>query len=54
MNRLARWQAALAGAIDTQDAAEHYLVGCLVSSVTLRAPLLGQDKAHFAGIGRPF
>jgi tetratricopeptide (TPR) repeat protein len=30
------------------------LVGCLVSSVTLRAPLLGQDKAHFAGNGRPF
>ena len=30
------------------------LVGCSVSSVTLRAPLPGQDKAHFAGNGRPF
>ena len=30
------------------------LVGYLINSVTLRAPLLGQDKAHSAGNGKPF
>ncbi|MGD9170572.1 MAG: hypothetical protein PVI97_11015, partial [Candidatus Thiodiazotropha sp.] len=30
------------------------LVGRSVNSVTLRAPLLGQGKAHFAGNGVPF
>jgi hypothetical protein len=31
-----------------------HLVGRSVNSVTLRAPLLGQGKAHFAGNGCPF
>jgi len=33
---------------------EACLVVCLINSVTLRAPLLGQDKAHSAGNGKPF